>query len=182
MRITYGTITPDQLDENAATLDREWNPKNLLERLWQHVRKYRSFAHAGGDEILEAAAVRKTLIILEKSGGFADEASNWRKLPSIEKTWANLQKHFKVANDEQKRLLTTEGAGYHNANATQASIQLEQAMAALTNLIAAANAATDVAPERHNQSATNSSTTACHYCWTHGLGQFKSPKHHYVTC
>ena len=69
LRTTYGMITPDQLDENAATLDREWNPDDLLERLWQHVREYGSFAHTGTDEILEGAAVRKTLIILEKTGG-----------------------------------------------------------------------------------------------------------------
>ena len=35
LRETYGMITPDQLDENAATLDREWNPDDPLERLWQ---------------------------------------------------------------------------------------------------------------------------------------------------
>ena len=68
LRTTYGMITPDQLDENAATLDREWNPDDLLERLWQRVREYRSFTHTGIDEILEGAAVRKTLIILEKTG------------------------------------------------------------------------------------------------------------------
>ena len=36
---TYGLITSNQLDENAATLDREWNPDDPLERLWQRVRE-----------------------------------------------------------------------------------------------------------------------------------------------
>ena len=49
LRETYGLITPDQLDENAATLDREWNPDDPLERLWQRVRECRSFALAGDD-------------------------------------------------------------------------------------------------------------------------------------
>ena len=75
-----------------------------------------------------------------------------------------------MANDERKRLLTTEGAGYHSANAAQASTQLEQAMAALANLTATANAATDATPERHNQPVATS-TADWHYCWTHGLGQ-----------
>ena len=39
-----------------------------------------------------------------------------------------LQKHFKVANDERKRLLTSEGARYHSVDAAQASTaaQLER--------------------------------------------------------
>ena len=51
----------------------------------------------------------------------------------LEQTWTMLQKHFKVANEERKRLLTSEGAGHHSANAAQASTstQLEQALAAL---------------------------------------------------
>jgi hypothetical protein len=180
LRETYGLITPDQLDENAATLDREWNPDDPLERLWQRVRECRSFILAGDGEITEAAAVRKTLIVLEKTGVFADAARDWRKLSAIERTWAKLlQKHSKMANDERKRLLTTEGAGYHSANAAQASTQLEQAMAALANLTATANAATDATPERHNQPVATS-TADWHYCWTHGLGQ--SAGHTSRTC
>lgn len=128
---TYGTITPDQLDENAVMLDREWNPNDPLERLWQRVRECCSFAHVSDDTISEAAAVCKTLNV------FANSARDCRKLPSIERTWANLQKHFKVVNDECKRLLTTEGAGCHSDNAAQASAQLEQAMDAVANLTAA---------------------------------------------
>jgi hypothetical protein len=105
---------------------------------------------------MEAAAVRKTLIILGKTGVFADAVRDWHKLPPLQRAWAKLQKHFKVANDERKRLLTTKGAGYHIANVIQASTQLEQAMTALENLAAAANAATDATPECHNQSATTS--------------------------
>jgi hypothetical protein len=148
LRETYGRITPDQLDENATTLDREWNPEDPMENLWQCIQECRSFALAGDDVITEAFTVRKTLIVLEKTGVFADAAHDWRKLPQIEQTWTMLQKHFKVANDERKRLLTSEGAGYHSANAAQASTaaHLEQALAALANLTTAANAVTDATP------------------------------------
>ena len=180
LRETYGPITPDQLDKNAATLVREWNPDDPLERLWQRVpRECRSFALAGGDEITEAAAVRKTLLVLEKTGVFADAARDWRKPPPLERTWAMLQKLFKVANNVRKRLLTTEGAGYYSANAAQAPTQLEQAMAALVNLTATTNAATDATPARPNQSATTSNAD-WHYCWSHGLGQ--SVGHTSCTC
>ena len=60
---TYDWIMPDQLDENAAMLDREWNPENPMERLWQRAREYRSFALTGSGAITEAFAVRKTQII-----------------------------------------------------------------------------------------------------------------------
>ena len=72
LRETYGLITSNQLDENAATLDREWNPDDPLERLWQRVRECRSFALAGKDEFTEAAAVRKTLIVLGKTAALAN--------------------------------------------------------------------------------------------------------------
>ena len=106
LRDTYGRITPDQLDENAATLDREWNPEDPMEKFWQRVRECHSFALAGDDAITEAFAVRKTRIVLEKADVFANAARDWHKLPPLEQTWTMLQKHFKLANDEHKRLLT----------------------------------------------------------------------------
>jgi hypothetical protein len=101
--------------------------------------------------------------------------------PPLEQTWTKLQKHFKVTNDKRKCLLTSEGAGCHSANAAQASAsaQLEQALAALTNLNAAANAATDVTPACPHQSAPISNA-GWHYCWPHGLGQILEHTSH--TC
>ena len=156
------------------------NPDDPLAKLWQCIRECRSFGLASSDEITEAAAVHNTLIVLEKTDVFADAACDWRKLPPLERTWAMLQKHFKVANDKHKRLLTSKGAEYNSANAAQASTQLaEQAMAVLANLTAAANTATDVTPARPNQSAPIS-TVGWHYCWLHGIGQ--SPGHTSHTC
>ena len=82
LRETYGRITPDQVDKNAATLDREWNPEDPMEKFWQRVRECHSFALAGDDAITEAFAVRKTPIGLEKTGVFADAARNWCKPPT----------------------------------------------------------------------------------------------------
>ena len=123
-----------------------------MEKLLQHVRECRSFALASDNAITETLTVRKTLIVLEKTGVFANTARDWRKLPPLEQTWVEL---FKIANDERKRLLTSEGAGYHSANAAQTSTaaQLEQALAALATMTAAANAATDTTPARPHQSA-----------------------------
>ena len=64
LRETYGRITPNQVDKNAATLDREWNPEDPMEKLWQRVHECRSFA--GDVTIMEAFAVRKTLTVLDK--------------------------------------------------------------------------------------------------------------------
>ena len=109
-------------------------PEDPMENLWQRVRECHSFTLAGNDAITEA-----------KTGVFANAARDWRKLSPLEQTWAKLQKRFKIANDERKRLLTSEGAGYHTDNAAQTSTaaQLEQALAALANKTAAANATTD---------------------------------------
>jgi len=99
----------------------------------------------------------------------------------LEQTWTMLQKHFKVANEERKRLLTSEGAGYHSANAAQTSTaaQLTQALVALETMTAAANAATDATPALPHQSALISNV-GWHYCWSHGLCQ--SPEHTSCTC
>jgi hypothetical protein len=170
LHTTYGAVRSDQLEANAMRLDRQWDPSDPIETVWQNAQECRRFASSGLDPISESTAVRKTLSMFEKSGVFADAIRDWRKRPDPEWTWSNLKTDFARANRERVRLLTSDSAGYHGANSAA-----QTATAAATAAAAKANSAAATAP-----STSTAAPTGFHYCWSHGLG--KNPDHTSATC
>ena len=140
---TYGIISFDQLEENLNHLDRMWDPAEPMEIVWTTVRKCKLFAAEGNNPITDATVVRKTLNMLTKTGVFSEGIRDWRKLPPPEWTWKKFIQHFTLANKERQRLLTTESAGYHGANAATTP----------------------------HQTAPTQSPTGFYYCWSHGLSK-----------
>jgi hypothetical protein len=179
LHATYGAVRSDQLEANAMRLDRQWNPSDPIETVWQNAQECRRFAASGLDPISESTAVRKTVTMFEKSGVLADAIRDWRKRPDPEWTWANLKTDFARANRERVRLLTSDGAGYHGANSA-AQTAAAAATAAATAAAANANSALAALAAATRSPAPTSTPTGFHYCWSHGLG--RNPEHTSATC
>jgi hypothetical protein len=154
---TYGTLTPEALENNRASHSDPWNPDNPIEMLWKKFVKIQCIAAAGGAPITDMAAITLTLAMFEKSGLLSTTTQQWRVKPIAQWTWATFKADFSLANTERVRQITAAGAGYHGAN----SATLVTPGPATPN--AAANAAT-----------TPSVPTVIveggklYYCWTHG--------------
>ena len=168
LETNYGIVTPDQLVENKAKLEADWNPDDPIETLWDRIIKVQAFANAGNDPLTDATVVRSILAVLEKTGVFADAIRDWRKRPLNQWTIDNLKTDFNRANTERLRILTAASAGYHSAN----------------------NATGTTCPECPNGANAATGQTSPHvllgggikmyYCWTHGLG--KNANHTSATC
>lgn len=172
LHLTYGTITFDQLEANLINLERQWDPSNPIENLWEQVKECQRFASAGKDPISEITAVRKTLLNIEHTGVFSDAVRDWRKRPDIEWTWLNFKADFTIADRERQRLLTTENAGYHGAHAAIAAAT--EAANAATAAVSALAAVTNRAPPAPSKQPN------FYYCWSHGLGLNRA--HTSATC
>jgi hypothetical protein len=135
-----------------------------MEDLWGRILEIQEFASAGGHEerITDAAVIRITLEVLEKTGVFTPDCIDWRKDATPASTYASFQDHFKKANKERiRRGGTAQTEGFHGAHA-------------------AATTTVPTPPTTANDLSIQCSGCIMYYCWTHGLGTFSG--HTSQTC
>jgi hypothetical protein len=149
----YGTILPEHLDENLKQMDRLWDPTTNIQMVFNNADECRAFADAGGDPISDAMYIRRVLEVLKKSGVFATAIHNWNMKPAADKTIANLETHFILADKDRRQNEPTA------KNALSAN-------AATTNTLVTDTKDGDGIPK--------------YYCWTHGLST--NPGHTSATC
>jgi hypothetical protein len=199
LRTTYGEITAEDLEANQLTMAADWNPPTPIEDLFEQLRAGEAFAVDGGDPPSEPRLVRLGYSIIRKTGLFEIACREWRYKAPADKTFANLQIHFKQG-DRDRQLTTTAGtAGYHGANhvagpptpAPQAT-ELAAMRAQIATLTAAmAAASTSHSPPSAipgtvytgpNMAATvaTAATGTPTYCWTHGSSN--NSRHTSATC
>jgi hypothetical protein len=161
LQTTYGAVTNEEIEANRAQLSTDWNPDEPMEHLWLRMHECQRYALAAGEAIPDAAAIRLTLAVLEKTGVFITACEKWRNRPDVEWTLVNLKDHFKKADQERLRVLTARAAGYHGANTAAA----ESPTPPVPVIVAAAAIAVTppARPVRVN------GPVQMYYCWTHGL-------------
>lgn len=76
---------------------------------------YKSFASAG-EPFTEKQKISKFYRTVRKFTLAKKACEEWDAKPAADKTWANIQKHFREWYDLKMADTTTEGAGYHGAN------------------------------------------------------------------
>ena len=170
---TYGRITPEELERNRMLLSADWNPDDPMEGFWFMIKEVQRYATAGAEPITDAAVIRLTLPVFEKTGVFTTAVEKWRDLDEADWTMPRYQAHFIKANKERIRKLTALTAGYHGAHAAIG------AQPGAAPPIAAAAIAPAVAANLANPAAIVDGQQF-YYCWTHGLGTNRS--HTSATC
>ena len=156
---THGTIDEDALAKNLEDMGRPWDPNTPTITVFNQARKCRDFATAGGDAISDANAIRICLEAFQKSGVMDEAIKDWRKLPTANRTWANMPAHFLNANKERLRTITTSAAGFQTANAATPAV---------------------CPPTTNSSSTVRIGDCTMYYCFSHGLG--KNPEHTSATC
>ena len=182
LKATYGRITPEELEANRAMLSADWNPDDPIEDFWTKIKEVQRFARAGEEPISDAAIIRLSLAVFEKTGVFAGAVEKWRDLDEDEWTLLRYQLHFTKANKERLRKLTALTGGYHGAHA---AIQLppvaHDSVPPLATAAAAHGRPPSVsAPATTAHGAASADGQQFYYCWTHGLGTNRN--HTSATC
>lgn len=141
---TFGTIEPEDLEENLDRLRAPWNPSTSIHEIFTTAKQCGEFAAIGDDPISEPAMVRTLATKFEKSGVFGTEIREWNNKPKADKTLVNLRAHFLQADKNRLR----------------SDRHLKDTLAA--------NEATGIPLNPDNPPPTTHS-----WCWTHGYSTNK---------
>jgi hypothetical protein len=198
LRTTYGEITAEDLEANQLRMATDWNPPTPIEDLFEQLRSGEAFAVDGGDPPSEPRLVRLGYSIIQKTGLFEVACREWRYKPQVDKTFANLQLHFKKGDRDRQLTITSGTAGYHGAHNVAAQptvpvppvnemaamrLQIETLTAAMA---AASYAFPNAIPRTVYTAPTMAATIATAatgtptYCWTHGTST--NSRHTSATC
>jgi hypothetical protein len=61
LKSTYGTITPEAIEDNRSLLGSDWNLDDRIEELWLRIKECQRFATAATEPIPNAATIRLVL-------------------------------------------------------------------------------------------------------------------------
>jgi hypothetical protein len=168
---TYGKITHADLTDNAERMNAPWNPDDGIDVLFAQLKLGREFAAAGNDPISEISTVQIGYHGIEKTGKFETACREWRMTPTADKTYANFETRFRLADEDYSRTATSRSAGYHRANA------------GTTNNAPPKPAVPTQAPAPTPAPRANTGPgPIISYCWTHGLLRTSAEKHSSKNC
>eukprot|EP00978_Attheya_sp_CCMP212_P030085 scaffold109528_cov24-Attheya_sp.AAC.1 len=98
-------------------MEADWNSPTPIEDLFEQLRAGAAFATEGGDAPSAPRLVRLLgYNIINKTGLFELGCRDWRNKPPADKTFAQLQVHFKRWDRDRILLATARSAGYHGAH------------------------------------------------------------------
>ena len=152
---SYGRLSPADLQENDTRMRHKYDPSQPIESLYDQIEDAVTLAAAGQAPYTTPQIVSIAYNLVFNTNLFPDACREWRRRPIADHTWVNFKTTFTIAHQElRESQVTSEQAGYHNANA---AMEFQQDTA-----IALANLATATASDRStvsNLSETNSNLT-----------------------
>jgi hypothetical protein len=177
LRLEYGTLTPEELENNRVALSEPWNLDDPIEDLWAKIANIQRVATFGNVPIADITIITLTLAMIEKTGLLATTTEKFRLRPIPEWTVALFKSEFQLGNKERLRRLTAGDAGFHGAHTATRTPPLTVGSPPL------AVAAAAVTPSPTTQPAARHITVEggkMYYCWTHGLSRHSN--HTSLTC
>ena len=178
LKDTYGSLTPNEIEANHATLLVAWNPDEPIEDLWLCIHNAQTLATSAGEPILDASAMCLTLHALESTGVFDSALHDWHIKNEANKMLDNFKFHFNSENEEWLHKLTAQMASYHGAHT---AVETPTTTTTGSNIASGARVVStpiNSGPPQHGIHLNNNVTM--YSCWSHGLG--KNPAHTSTTC
>jgi hypothetical protein len=117
----FGYVNPTALNEKrdeilALTIDTD----KPIDTIFNAINKYTGVAEAAGSDETPEQLINLAMILLTKSGIFANDIRRWYDRPVIEKTWPRFKTHFREAQKAIRNSTpTVDQLGFHNANIVQ---------------------------------------------------------------
>ena len=116
---TYGKISDADLRKNYKIMTEPYGVNLPIENFLKRVEDCVDFAAVGKTPYTYEQVVFSAFCTIKKTGVMADDAKEWIRKPSPQKTWSNFKFHFSRAHHElRESMKTTELAGF-SANVVQ---------------------------------------------------------------
>ena len=92
--ISYAKITDGDLEDNKETMGAAYDVNLPIETLFKRIEEGIQFAAAGSTPFTAVQVISIAFRIIQKTGMFTDDYKIWKRLPAIQKTWAQLKINF----------------------------------------------------------------------------------------
>jgi hypothetical protein len=135
---SYGNISPTDLIDNDTRMKAPYNPSQPIELLFDQFDDAIELAAAANAAYTGPQIVAYAYNTILQTGLFTDACRDWRRRPAAQKTWPTFKADFSLAHQEMRESqTTTQGAGFHSANAALTADFQQQTFEALANLATA---------------------------------------------
>ena len=136
----YAKIMDGDLEENKETMGAAYDVNLPIEKLFKRIEDGVQFAAVGNTPFTAAQVVSIAFCIIQNIGMFTDDCKIWKRLPAIQKTWAQLKIDFSLAHSKLHKSQQYNRTGGYENNATEVQemqeMRQETAMA-IANLASA---------------------------------------------
>jgi hypothetical protein len=142
---SYGKISPTNLIDNDTRMKAPYDPSQPIELLFDQFDDAIELAAAANAAYTGPQIVAYAYNTIIQTGLFTDACRDWRQRPAAQKTWPTFKADFSLPHQEMRESqTTTQGAGFHSANAALTADFQQQTFEALANLATATES--DAAP------------------------------------
>jgi hypothetical protein len=144
---TYGNITAVDLEINFEHMRRAWDPQQPVESLFKQIQDCAYYSEVGGVLIGHPQQINVGYAKIFATGRFMSACLQWKKKPTVEKTWTQFKSHFAAAHRQHKQMQgeSAATAGYHSINVAVCQNEDQMAESTIGSL---ANLATATATDR----------------------------------
>jgi hypothetical protein len=113
----YAIIAPTELTQSYKRLNTPYDPKQLIETLFQQIQDSRAFVVAGGQPYSAAMIINVAYTLVFNTGLFPDACRASQSRAIAAKTWAQFKIDFATAHREFRLTnQTAQQSGFHSAN------------------------------------------------------------------
>jgi len=99
---TYVKITDYDLEENKEAMAVNYDVNLPIEKFFKRIKQCVQYAAAGNTPFTAAQVVSTAFRTIQKTGMFTDECKIWKRLPTLEKTWAQFKVDFTLTHSKQR--------------------------------------------------------------------------------
>jgi hypothetical protein len=140
--LTYGSITPLDLEHYFEHMRKAWDPQQPVETLFKKIKDWADYAEAGEVAIVHAHHINVAYAKIFATYTFTSACRRWNEKETAEKTWLNFKFHFATVHRQHNQMQGESAAnsGYHVANSAVGQTEdhmAEATIGALDNLATA---------------------------------------------
>jgi hypothetical protein len=135
----YGRLSPADLQANDTTMKERYDANQPIKTLFDQIKNSIDIADAATALYSPEQIVNIAYTLVFATGMFPEACRDWRRLPTVDKTWIRLKTDLAIAHQEfHDSQLTAHQTGYHSANTIQVDVNaMAQTADALANLATA---------------------------------------------
>ena len=105
----WGNSTPGQQKANYNAMYKQWHPNEGTTKLWRHLRHCANLAWYTGQPLTDIQICDAALVVLSRTGAFAEEYKQFRSRPVANQSFAHLKQFFDVASATWSELIQEAG-------------------------------------------------------------------------